>query len=75
MLESTRLILENNNFKFNDGFFVQICGTALGTIFAPTYATLTMGYFELTFYRICINEFDETLGQFILENWCRFLGD
>ena len=34
-----------------------------------------MGYFELTFYRICINEFGETLGQFILENWCWFLDD
>ena len=45
----------------------------MGTIFVPTYATLCMGYFELTFYRICINEFGETLGQFILDNWCRFL--
>ena len=34
-----------------------------------------MGYFELTFYRICINEFGETLGHFILENWYRFLDD
>ena len=47
----------------------------MGTIFAPTYATLSTGYFELTFNRICINEFDEKLGQFILENWCRFLDD
>ena len=31
-----------------------------------------MGYFELTFYRICINGFSETLGQYILENWFRF---
>ena len=34
-----------------------------------------MGYFELTFYRICISGFGETPGQFILENWCRFLDD
>ena len=34
-----------------------------------------MGYFELTFYRICINEFGETLGHFILENWYWFLDD
>ena len=39
----------------------------MGTIFAPTYTTLSMGYFELTFYRICINEFGETLGQFTLD--------
>ena len=47
----------------------------MGTIFAHTYATLTMVYFEQTYYRICINKFGETLGQFILENWCRFLDD
>ena len=47
----------------------------MGTIFAPTLATLSMGYFELTFYRICINELGKTPGQFILENWCRFLDD
>ena len=41
----------------------------MGTIFAPTSVTLSMGHFELTFYRICINEFSETLGEFILENW------
>ena len=56
-------------------FFVKINGTAIGTIFAPTYATLSLGYFELIFYRMCINESGGTLGQFILENWCRFLDD
>ena len=75
VLESARLILENNNCKFNNEFFVQINSIAMGTIFAFTYATLSMGYFELTFYRICINEFGETLDEFILENWCRFLDD
>ena len=47
----------------------------MGTIFAPTYATLSMGYFELTFYTMRINELGDGLGQFILENWCRFLDD
>ena len=41
----------------------------MGTTFGPTYATLSMTYYELTFYKICINEFGETLGQFILENF------
>ena len=44
-------------------------------IFAPTYAALGMGYFELAFYRMCINEFGETLGHFILENCSQFLDD
>ena len=45
-------ILENNNCAFNDEFYRQISGTAMGTIFAPTYATLTMRHFEVHFYNI-----------------------
>ena len=29
----------------------------MGTIFVPTYAMLSMGYFELTLYRRQTNEF------------------
>ena len=47
----------------------------MGTIFATTYATLSMGYFELTFYRISINGFGEMIGHFILENCCWFPDD
>ena len=47
----------------------------MGAISAPTYATLSMNYFELTFYRICINEFGETLGQFISKNSYKFVDD
>ena len=72
VLESARLTLRSNNCKFNYEFFVQINGTAMGTIFAPIYAMSNMAYFELTFYRTCIKELGKTLGQFILENWYRF---
>ena len=44
----------------------------MGTIFAPTYATLPMGYFELPLYIICINEFGD---QFVFENWSLCLDD
>ena len=38
----------------------------MGTIFVATYAMLRIyGYLELTFYKICINEFGETLDHFI----------
>ena len=40
--------------KFNNEFYNQIKGTAMGTIFAPTYATLSMGYFEIKLYNFCI---------------------
>ena len=47
----------------------------MGTLFAPTYANLTMGFFELTFYNHCRDKFEEDLGNFIFENWSRFLND
>ena len=49
VLESVKFILENNNLNFDNEYFNQIKGTATGIIFAPTYANLTMGFFELTF--------------------------
>lgn len=35
--------LENNNSTFKDAFYKPISGVAMGTIFAQTCATLTMG--------------------------------
>ena len=41
----------------------------------PTYANLTIGFFELMFYDLCRDKFGENLGNFIFENWSRFLDD
>ncbi|CAG2219099.1 unnamed protein product [Mytilus edulis] len=46
ILDSTKLILENNSFYFNGKNYLQHRGTAMGTKFAPTYATLVMGFLE-----------------------------
>ena len=75
VLESIKIILENNNCTFNDEFYRQISGAAMGTIFAPTYATLTMGYFEIHFYNICELKWGKEFQEFILENWSHFLDD
>lgn len=40
VLEGIKIILENNNFQFNDEYFIQTKGTAMGSKFAPIYATL-----------------------------------
>ena len=69
------MILEINNCTFNDEFYGQISGTAMGTVFAPTYGTLTMGYFEFHFYNICELKWGKEFQEFILENWSRFLDD
>ena len=33
--------------KFKNEFYNQIKGTAIGTVFAPTYVTLLMRHFEI----------------------------
>ena len=73
VLQSIKIILENNNCTFNDEFYRRISGTAAGTIFAPTYATLTMGSFEVHFYNISKLKWGKEFKKFILENWSRFL--
>ena len=75
VLESVKFILKNNNLNFDNEYFNQIKGTAMGNIFAPTYTNLTMGLLELTFYNLCKDKFGEDLGNFIFENCNRFLDD
>ena len=67
-----KIILQNNNMKFNNKYN-QIKGTAMGKIFAPTYATLSMRYFEIKFYSICTFKYGELLAEYIKKNWNRFL--
>ena len=44
-----KFILENNVFSFNDEFFLQVCGTAMGTRMAPCYANIFMAELEENF--------------------------
>ena len=75
VLECAKFILQNNNMKFNNGVYNQIKGTATGTIFAPTYAALSMEYFQINFYSACTFKYGELLAEYIEENWNRFLDD
>ena len=50
--ESANFILKSNTLTFDSEFYLQIKGTAMGTIFAPTYTNLTMGYHEIKVYSI-----------------------
>ena len=59
--------------KFNNEFYNQIKNTAMGTIFAPIYATLSKGYFEIKLYSFCTFKYGEPLAEYIKENWNRFL--
>ena len=75
IIEALKLVLKNNHFVFNKEFFHQIAGTAMGTVVAPTYATLVMQYLEIQFCKKCKNEFGVNNGKYIEENWHRFLDD
>jgi hypothetical protein len=46
-----RLVLENNAFTFNDEYFIQTNGTAMGTIMAPTYANIYLRAKEETSFQ------------------------
>ena len=54
--------------KFNNKFYNQIKGTAMGTIFAPTDATLSMGYFEVKLYSACTFRYGKLLTESINKN-------
>ena len=44
-----KFILENNVFSFNDEYFLQVCGTAMGTRMAPCYTNIFMAELEENF--------------------------
>ena len=41
-----KLVLELNAFQFEEKFFLQVHGTAMGTRMAPSYANIFMGILE-----------------------------
>ena len=77
IINSIKLILENNSFCFNDIYFLQTKGTAMGTrpVFAPVYATLVLAYLEEKMYEKSEAEFNQTFRLYLETNFKRFLDD
>jgi hypothetical protein len=48
-LETLQLVMENNVFQFDDTYWHQKTGTAMGTSAACMYATLYYAYHEATY--------------------------
>ena len=61
--------------KFNKEFYNQIKGTAMCTIYAPTYATLSMEHLEIKLCSVYILKYGDLLAEYIKENRNRFLDD
>ena len=68
VLQCAKFILQNNNMKSNYEFYNQMKGTTMGTIFAPTYATLSMGHLEIKLYSVCTLKYGELLAEYIKKN-------
>ena len=47
----TEFVLKNNYFEFNDKVKKQLSGTAIGTKFAPAYASIFMDKIESHFLK------------------------
>jgi hypothetical protein len=47
-LNILKIVMKNNIFNFADTYWLQLCGTAMGTPVACAYATLTFGHYENT---------------------------
>jgi hypothetical protein len=72
ILDALDIILKRNVFYFNDKFYQQIKGTAMGTKVAPTYATLVLGFLEETLYEKITITKGLGLSSFIETNFLRF---
>ena len=73
--EALKIVLENNIFSFNNNYFKQIKGTAMGTKVAPTHATLVLAFLEEKMYKTVKIEKGEIFAKYIKEQWKRFLDD
>ena len=75
ILEGIKFFLKNNYSCFNDKYFLQKKGTAMGTKFVPIFWTLDLGYLEEKLYANLEKEFDCQFKQYIIDNFKRFLVD
>ena len=68
LLECLEVVLGGNIFTFNEEYFIQKIGTAMGTRLAPTYAQIFMGWLEEEFLE---NKWCGTQPLF----WRRYIDD
>ena len=74
IMEGLKIVLENNYFSFENDFYLQQSGTAMGTKVAPTYATLVMGFLEDHMYKLINDNFARQADN-IISSWMRYLDD
>ena len=74
-LRRYRVYIKNNAFCFNEKNYRQTKGTAMGTKFAPVYATLVIGYLKEKIYKQIHEKYGSQYAEEFIHNWKRFLDD
>lgn len=83
VLELLEINLTRNDFVFNEEFYLQIRGTAMGKRFAPSYANIFMAYWEEEVLAKCpkkplhyLRYLDDIWGIWVysLEDFNQFIG-
>ena len=76
ILELSAFVLKNNYFQFNDEFWHQLIGTAMGMKMAPPYACLSLGYLEETkLYPKLSQLYTPSVCKMIIEFFLRYIDD
>ena len=75
VMKGIELILTLNYFVFDDKWYLQIKGVAIGTKVAVVLAILTVGYLEIKLYTILPNYFSNDYCLYIIKWWKRFTND
>ena len=72
ILAAVSFTLSKNSMTFDEMFYLQIQGNPMGTIFAPTFATLSMGCHEIQLDIIIRMKFTHPDPNYFERNWERF---
>ena len=73
IVESIDFILKNNICVFGNEYFLQLQCTTMGIMFTPTFASLSMVYYEIKLYNLIEPNYHLNIRQYFLENWKVFL--
>ena len=75
ILESIDFILKKQHLRFWQSILLQLQGTVMGTVFALTYANLSMAYHEIKLYDLTELNYDLGIRQYFgkLEKISRWL--
>ena len=75
VLGVVKLFLENNVFFFNDSYYRQLKGTAMGTKMAPVYAALVLCFLEKNLYFSITRNYSKDIALYFKSHYYHHLDD